>query len=180
MKELSLNILDIAMNSVKAGAKNITISITESGDVLSIAITDDGCGMTKEQTDKLSDPFFTTRSTRKVGLGIPFFKLAAEQTGGKLEIKSISSEDNQNNHGTTGFAFFYKNHIDFTPLGDILSTVITLIQGSPDIDFHFMHITDDRNVCFSTKEIREQLGVIPLNEPEILNWISDYIKEQYE
>lgn len=180
MKELSLNILDITMNSVKAGAKNISILLNEDSETLFIKIIDDGCGMTKEQVEKLSDPFFTSRKTRKVGLGVPFYKLAAEQTGGHLEIISIPAIDDPVKHGTTVLAVFFKKHIDFTPLGDIISTLTTLIQGSPDIDFYFSHSIHNETIQLSTKEMREQLGDgVPLNEPEILNWISEYLKEQY-
>ena len=115
MKELSLNILDITENSVKAGATLTEISINETEDKLVISIKDDGCGMSEETVRSVTDPFYTTRTTRSVGLGIPLFKLAAEQTGGGLEIVSDTGE----HHGTTVTARFYKNHLDFTPLGDV-------------------------------------------------------------
>jgi len=180
MKELSLNILDITMNSVKAGAKNISILLTENNETITIVIKDDGCGMIKEQIAKLSDPFFTTRTTRKVGLGIPFYRLAAEQTGGSLAVTSVTEAENPLNHGTVVTAIFNKNHIDFTPLGDIISTIITLIQGSPNIDFSFTHIINDLQIDLSTKEMRETLGDdVPLDNSEVLNWIKEYLNEQY-
>lgn len=181
MKELSLNILDITMNSVKAGAKNIAITITENSETLSVMIEDDGCGMTKEQVAKLSDPFFTTRTTRKVGLGVPFYRLAAEQTGGYLTVGSVSETENPEKHGTVVTALFYKNHIDFTPLGDIISTLITLIQGSKDIDFCFSHKINQSAVTLSTRELRTTLGdEVPLDSFEVLSWIKEYLQEQYE
>ena len=116
MKELSLYILDITMNSVKAGAKNISISLGEYDGIFSFSVEDDGCGMTKEQLERLSDPFFTTRTTRKVGLGVPFLRMLAEQTGGYVEIKS-RSEKEYVDHGTELTAVFREDSIDFIPLG---------------------------------------------------------------
>ena len=144
MKELSLNVLDIAKNSVKAGAANIGIIITETDDEMKIEITDDGCGMTDEMLQRVTDPFCTTRTTRKVGLGIPFYKLAAEQTGGSLSIVSKTKTSESDTSGTTVTAVFIKTHIDCLPLGDIVSTVCTLIQGSPNIDFEFSHTYKDK------------------------------------
>ena len=178
MKELSLNVLDIAMNSVKAKATLICIYITEDEELLKMEIIDNGCGMTEEQVKKLSDPFFTTRKTRKVGLGIPFLKMLAEMTGGGVEITSVH-ESVSTDHGTTTKALFGKNHIDFIPIGDMVETVKTLIQGSPDINFTYRHKTEGGEVMLSCAEIKEVLGDIPLNEPEILIWIGENLKEQY-
>ena len=125
MKELSLNILDIAENSVKAKADLICIAITENDDTLEICITDNGIGMTREILNSVIDPFCTTRTTRKVGMGIPLFKFAAEQTGGSISIKSTHIDSDANLHGTEVKALFYKKHIDYTPLGDVISTVTT-------------------------------------------------------
>ena len=175
MKELSLNILDIAMNSVRAEAKNIEISITETDELLKVIIKDDGFGMSSDTLKKVTDPFCTTRTTRKVGLGIPFYKLAAEQTGGSLEIRSTPREKDKDNCGTVLIAKFIKSHIDCLPLGDVISTVCTLIQGSPNIDFVFTH----NSVRLSTKELREVLGDVPLSSPEVLTWIREYLSEQY-
>ena len=177
MKELSLNILDIAMNSVKAGAENIGIALDETPTQLTITITDDGCGMSEEVVRKLSDPFYTTRTTRKVGMGVPFYLLAAEQTGGSVKIDSVPAPDPR--HGTVITAVFRTDHIDSTPLGDIISTVTTLIHGYPDIDLTFTHTFPDHEVALSTRQIKEMLGDIPINSLEILNWIRDFLEEQY-
>lgn len=179
MKELSLNILDIAQNSVKAGASLIGIAIKEEGNTLSFEITDDGCGMKKEQVERLVDPFFTTRTTRSVGLGIPFLKLAAEQTGGSIEVESRSQDEFPEDHGTKVRAVFYKDSIDFTPMGDIVSTVISLIQGADGLDYEFSWINESGEASLSTREMREMLGDdLPLSSPEILAWASDYLSEQ--
>ncbi|MBQ8208158.1 MAG: sensor histidine kinase [Clostridia bacterium] len=179
MDELSLYVLDITMNSVRAGATEISIELTEEGEWLYFTVRDNGCGMTEEQLKKLENPFFTTRKTRKVGLGIPFLKMLAEMTGGNVKINSVH-ESVSADHGTVTMAKFGKNHIDFIPLGDMVETVKTLIQGSPEIDFTYRHKTEQGEVMLSCAEIREVLGEVPLNEPEILTWIGENLREQYE
>ncbi|MBQ3903964.1 MAG: sensor histidine kinase [Eubacterium sp.] len=176
MKELSLNILDVAENSVKAGAALTEILIDENGDALTLTIKDDGCGMDEETVKAVTDPFYTTRTTRKVGLGVPLLKLAAEQTGGSLTVKSDTGE----NHGTEVTAVFNKNHIDFTPLGDVTASILTLIQGHPDTDFYFSHRRDGKEVTLDTRELRVVLDGVPLDTYEVIKWIEEYIKEQYE
>ena len=180
MKELSLNILDISMNSVKAGAAEISILLEETDRTLRITVTDDGCGMTPDFLAAVTDPFTTTRTTRKVGLGIPLFKLAAEQTGGECEITSRDEAAFPADHGTRITALFYKDSIDFTPLGDVISTVTTLIQGSPDRRWIFTHIRPAGEVRLDTDELRAVLGDVPLSEPEVISWIAGYLAEQYE
>ncbi len=180
MKELSLNILDIAMNSVRAGAKNVGIKIDETDKSLVFTVSDDGKGMSAEFLKHASDPFCTTRTTRNVGMGLPLLKLAAQQTGGDTEIKSISEDDDSINHGTLIKAFFYKNTVDFTPLGDIVSTVVTLIQGSPDIHWTFKHVKGGGEVSLDTDELKNVLGDVPLDTPDVLVWIKEYLTEQYD
>lgn len=179
MKELSLNILDIVENSTKAKAELVKIEISESNELLSITITDNGTGMDEETLKSVADPFYTTRTTRKVGMGIPLFRLAVQQTGGEFSIVSTHIDVDKNNHGTEVRAVFNKTHIDFTPLGDIISTVTTLIQGHPDVDFHFNHTRGDRCVSLDTREMRQVLDDIPLDSFEILQWIKENLAEQY-
>ncbi len=179
MKELSLNILDITENSVKAGATLTEISLCESGDKIVLTITDNGCGMTDEVLKGVINPFYTTRTTRKVGMGLPLLKLAAEQTGGGLEIYSKHIDNFPNEHGTVVSATFYKNHIDCAPLGDVVETVKTLIQGHPDTDFLFTHKTEDGEVVLDTRELRLMLEDVPLNTYEVIKWIEEYLREQY-
>ena len=180
MKELSLNILDIAMNSVKAKAKNILIKLVEADETLTLVIQDNGCGMSEETVQNVINPFYTTRTTRNVGLGVPLLKLAAEQTGGGIEIQSVSENDNPDSHGTTITAEFFKNHLDFTPLGDVISTVTTLIQGNPEIEWRFVHEINGQSVELDTRELREILGEVPLDNYEVIKWIEGYLKEGYE
>ncbi len=179
MKELSLNILDITENSTKAKAEFIEIAIIETPDTLTIKISDNGKGMTQQTLMSVSDPFFTTRTTRKVGMGIPLFRFAAEQTGGELTIMSKHIDEHPLDHGTVVTATFNKTHIDFTPLGDIISTILTLIQGHPYVDFLFTHSMPDRQVSIDTRELREVLEDVPLDTFEVLIWIRESLEEQY-
>lgn len=181
MDEFSLYILDIVMNSVRAGAKDITIILEEKDGMLYFTVIDNGCGMTKEQLRKLTDPFFTTRTTRDVGLGVPFLKMLSEQTGGTFEVTSVSKADSPDSCGTTLKASFGLNHIDFIPLGNITDTVVTLIQGDPEINFDFTHKTEKGTVHLSCSELKNMLGDnISLAEFEVLAWIRDYLTEAYE
>ncbi|MEG7531745.1 MAG: ATP-binding protein, partial [Hungatella sp.] len=131
MTEISLNVLDVAENSTRAGAKLVTITVDTNlaADRLTIIIEDDGCGMTPDQVSRVIDPFFTSRTTRKVGLGIPFFKYAAESTGGSFTITSSPGV------GTKVSAIFGLSHIDRMPLGDISSTIHMLIVYHPETEF---------------------------------------------
>lgn len=180
MKELSLNILDITENSVKAMATLVEIAIKEEGDTLEIRITDNGVGMTEDTLRSVQNPFYTTRTTRKVGMGIPLLQIAAEQTGGYIRISSTHVDSPEEHHGTVVTALFYKNHIDFTPLGDIISSITTLVQGHPETDFLFTHDTESLHVRLDTREIREILEDIPLNSFEVLLWIKENLAEQYD
>ena len=179
MKELSLNILDIAENSVKAGAALTEISIDENDEQFILTITDNGCGMTEEILKTVTDPFYTTRTTRKVGMGLPLLKLEAELTGGSLEITSKHISQFPDSHGTQVCAVFNKNHIDFTPLGDVIASITTLIQGHPDTDFLFSHKTVKGKVCLDTRELRVVLEGVPLDTYEVIKWIEEYLNEQY-
>ena len=179
MKELSLNILDIVENSTKAEAELICITITEDDSTLTINISDNGYGMNNDVLKSVEDPFYTTRTTRKVGMGIPLFRFAAEQTGGNLSISSTHIDDNKESHGTSVSATFHKDHIDFTPLGDIVSTITTLIQGHPDVDFVFVHKIGEDVISLDTRELRQILEGVPLDTFEVLCWIRDNLSSQY-
>lgn len=179
MKELSLNILDIVENSTKAKAEIVEITIIDKNKDFSITIKDDGCGMNEATLLSVSDPFYTTRTTRKVGMGIPLFRFAAEQTGGTLTITSKHIDEFPADHGTTLTATFDKSHIDFTPLGDIISTMVTLIQGHPNVDFVLRHQLEDRIIMLDTRELRAVLEDVPLDTFEVLEWIKENLEEQY-
>lgn len=182
MKELSLNILDIAQNSVKAGANRIDIELKEEERLLSFTITDDGCGMTPEFLSRVLDPFTTTRTTRKVGLGLPLLKMAAEATGGTLVISSKDQNTHPSDHGTTLTAVFHTDHIDCPPLGDIVSTMVLLVQSAPfSPAYTYRHLKNAKESVLDTDELHRQLGPeIPLSEPEVLEFIRSYLEEQEE
>ena len=179
MKELSLNILDISENSVKANASLVEITVTETSSELILCVKDNGHGMSEDTVKSVINPFYTTRTTRKVGLGIPLLKMAAEQTGGRIEISSQEGNGACDTHGTVVTAYFFKNHLDFTPLGDVISTVLTLIQGHPEVDFVFIHNGENSTVRLDTRELREILEDVPLNSFEVIKWIKGFLEEQY-
>lgn len=173
MKELSLHLLDVAKNSTAAGAKNISIALEEDGDGwLAVTIADDGQGMAPEFLAQVTDPFTTTRTTRKVGLGLPLLRLTAEQTGGSLDIRSALGA------GTTVTARFQRRHLDCPPLGDLAGTVALLIQGSPEVELTYRHTTPRGEASLATAELRDILGDVSLAEPEVFAWIQDYLTEQ--
>ena len=181
MRELSLNVMDIVQNSVRAGASRITVQVAESEkhDTLTIAITDNGCGMSAEQVKNVIDPFFTTRTTRKVGLGVPLFKMEAEMTGGSFRI------DSEEGKGTTVTAVFRPSHVDMIPLGDIASVIHLLITCNPEIDFLFIHRTEtadgkEKEITLDTRELRKQLEDVSFAEPEVSSWIREYLAEAEE
>ncbi len=173
MRELSLNVLDIAQNSVRAEASLITIELIEDTktNTLEISVSDNGKGMTPEQLESVRDPFFTTRTTRKVGMGIPLFRMAAEMTGGSFDIESTFGV------GTKTTARFCTDHLDFTPIGDMCSTVIMLITMNLHIDFVYIRRLDGKSFTTDTRQLKEILGDVPLNEPSITAWLKDYITE---
>lgn len=173
MTEISLNVLDVAENSTRAGASlvRITIEADSEADRLTIIIADDGCGMSEEQVAKVVDPFYTSRTTRKVGLGVPFFKYAAEATGGSFSIQS------QPQVGTTVTAVFVLSHIDRMPLGDITSTIHTLVVYHPETDFVYCYRYDGRSFTLDTREFRQVLDGVPFDTPEISDYIKEYLTE---
>lgn len=171
MRELSLNVLDIAQNSIVADATLVTVAVEEADGMLRILIEDNGRGMTAEQLEQIRDPFYTTRTTRRVGMGIPLFRMAAEMAGGTLSIESEVGV------GTTVTASFRLDHIDRMPLGDIAGTMESLIQLNPTIDFVYRHTVNGQEFVLDTRELREILGDVPLSEPDILAWISGNLEE---
>ncbi len=180
MKELSLNLLDIAENSVKAGATLTQLLLTETADTLTMTVVDDGCGMDGETVRQVIDPFYTTRTTRSVGMGLPLLKLEAEQTGGHLTVESKAAAAYPAAHGTKVTAVFHTDHIDCVPIGDMAATVVTLIQGHPDTDFLFRHSRHGRSaVELDTRELRQILEDVPLNSYPVLQWVEGNLAEQY-
>lgn len=173
MQELSLNVLDIAQNSIKAEAALVSIIIIKSTaeNTMSIEICDDGCGMDQETVEKVLDPFYTTRTTRAVGLGVPFFKMSAEQTGGSFSVES------EPGCGTRLLAVYHTGHIDMMPLGDMASTMVSLVSVNPEIDFVYRYEVDGQGFTMDTREMKQILEGLPVNSPEVLAFIKEYILE---
>ncbi len=173
LPEISLSILDIVQNSIHAKSSLIIIEviIDRNKDNLCVKISDNGHGMTKEQLLNVTDPFYTTRTTRRVGLGVPFLKAQTLITGGTFHIDSIPLE------GTTIICNYVLSHIDRMPLGDMVSTIHTLITGNTNIDFVYTYRVDEYSFTLDTKEFRAILGDIPLNNFEVSNYIKEYLFE---
>ena len=173
MNELSLHILDICQNSIKANATLIQIRVTEdlSSNLFQIQIEDNGKGMNQTTLSQVSDPFYTTRTTRKVGLGISLFKMAAEMAGGDLIITSKEGQ------GTCVTATFEHNHIDRAPLGNIEDTLMILILNEANIDIRYEHNYNNQQYVFDTRDIKEVLGDIPLSNHDVVLWIKQHINQ---
>lgn len=172
MQELSLNILDIAQNSIVANATLIEIGVeVDENDFLAITIRDNGKGMDEESVKNVINPFFTSRTTRKVGLGVPFFKQAAEDTGGSFHIES------QVGVGTTIKAVFDTTNIDYTPLGEVWDTVAILIQMNETIDFVYTVKKDGEEFVCDTRQLREIMEGMPLSDLNVVQWIKEFIRE---
>ena len=176
MKELSLHILDVAENGISAGGDLIGITVEEAPErnILSIEITDNGNGVPKEVEAHIADPFFTTRTTRRVGIGLSLLKAAAQRCGGHFAFTS------KEGFGSTVFCHFLYNHIDRAPLGDMAQTFVALLAGYPDVDFDYRHTISGKTFEMATREIRNELEGIPLNEPSVLAYLKSAIKEGLE
>lgn len=173
MTELALNILDIANNSLAAGAKHVDIAVTaDTGhDLMEITLKDDGCGMDAEFLKNVIDPFATTRTTRRVGMGLPLFKMEAELTGGDFRIESKLDE------GTEVYASFRLSHIDRPPLGDLAATVAVLVGGSPGVDFSLTYRRDGKEYRFDTAEIKEALGTEDISDRTTVSYLKEMLEE---
>jgi anti-sigma regulatory factor (Ser/Thr protein kinase) len=172
MQELSMHILDIVQNSLKAGATRVEIRIREAlaEDSLTIEVQDNGRGIPREVLGRVADPFFTSRPKLEVGLGLSLFKLAAERTGGWLEIHSEEGK------GTRVVARFGLDHFDRAPLGDMGETMGSLISGNPEVDFFYEHRVDGQIYFLETREMRKSLGSVGLNDPAVLEFVRQDIQ----
>lgn len=171
--EISLHVLDIAENSIKAGASRIRIEIVADTlrQRLRVAVKDNGCGMDNRQLQECMDPFFTSRTTRRVGLGIPFLKQSAECTGGSFCISSTEGV------GTELEAEYCLDHIDCIPLGDINATIYSLVLMNEAIDFYYRYSVDGREFVLDTEEMRALLGEVSFGSSEVAAFIREYLEE---
>ncbi len=172
MRELSLHILDALENSLEAGADRVELVIEEDpeADRLHITIRDNGRGMSAEQLARAFDPFYTTRKTRHVGLGLPLFKAAAQRCNGDVTL------DSREGQGTTLQATFQYSHIDRAPLGDMPRTLLVFLQGGA-CDLVYRHRVGEREFAFDTAEIRAALGGLPFSHPEVRRWLQAFLAE---
>ena len=168
MKEISLNILDVAQNSLRANATeiNILVFFDTAADRLTVSIKDNGCGMSQEFVSRVLDPFTTTRTTRRVGLGLPLFRQSALEAGESREGK-----------GTEVAAWFRTSHIDRMPLGDLAGTVTTLLNANDSVRYILVYRVDDREFVFDTEQAKKILQDVPLSAPEVAAFLEDYIKQ---
>ena len=173
LRELALHILDLVENSQSAGATLVMIEVIEDApsDRLTIRVADNGHGMDADLAARVADPFVTTRTTRRVGLGLPFLKQAAELCNGSLTIDSAPGV------GTTVTAVFQNSHIDRMPMGDLPGTILTLVVGNPRLDFVYRHIVDGKAYEFDTRPLKEELGEVALSEPSVIGYLKDTLKE---
>ena len=174
MKEISLHVLDIIQKSIAAQASliEICIDISHECDKLLVSVSDNGCGMDEELLKRVENPYATSRTTRKVGLGIPMFKAGAEAAGGMFSIASKLGE------GTCIQAGYKLSHWDCPPLGDMAQTIYTSVICNENINFLYLHRVDAREFRFDTREIRRTLGEdVPFNLPEVMAWIKEYLAE---
>lgn len=176
MQEISLNIMDIVQNSINAKANRIIISIVinTNEDFLSVRIEDNGKGMSSNQLKRIHDPFYSTRTSRKIGLGIPFLKHASESTGGSFSVDSVL------NQGTIISAKFVFSHINRMPLGNIVSTIHLLITMNPNINFIYRYKLNNKEFFLDTNDLHDILGDIPFSVAKISKFIKEYLKEQHD
>jgi len=173
MKELSLHILDVAQNSVTAKAVNIRIEIQEDTqkNTFLILIEDDGKGMSEEVLKKVTDPYFTSRTTRHVGMGVPLLKQNAEMAGGSFQITSEPGK------GTLVKALFQHKHYDRPPLGDMPGVISMMVSSNPDLEWVYKHSKNGQTFVFDTREVKEALEGIPLSEPSVNGYLKEMIEE---
>ena len=177
MRELSLHILDLMENALAAGAQHVQVTVNEDtrANSLTITVADDGCGMDAETQARAVDPYYTTRTTRHVGLGLPLTKAAAERCAGSFELTSCVGK------GTTVVASFQRDHIDRAPLGDMISTLMgALLNVREGWDLAYVHRIDEKEFRLDTAELRDILGDIPLGHPAVREWLGSFLRQGYE
>jgi anti-sigma regulatory factor (Ser/Thr protein kinase) len=173
LRELALHILDVAENGITAGADCLEIIVDEARkeNLLKIVIEDNGQGIQAEKLSKITDPFYTTRTTRRVGLGLSLLETAAQRCEGEFRIESKPEK------GTRITATFVYDHIDRAPLGNMATTIALLIAGNPDVDFIYKHLVDEKDFNLDTRELREELEDLSLTDPAVIHFLTQTIKD---
>jgi len=176
VKELSLHILDVAENGINAGADFIRIEVMEKrrANRLYLRVADNGRGIAPEQIDRVADPFYTSSTTRRVGLGLSLLDAAARRCGGYMRIRSDIGE------GSEVFAEFVHDHIDRAPLGDMAATMTTLIMGNPAVEFEYRHELDEEDLEVHTRDVREAFDGLPVSDPRVLRHLMEILRSGEE
>lgn len=173
MRELALHVLDLVQNSIRAAASLIEIGLLEDpvADRLVLRIVDNGKGIPEEKLSQVTSPFFTSRTTREVGLGLSLLEQAVKLTQGELQLKSKEEQ------GTELAASFTLSHLDRPPLGDLTGTLMALIVPNPELDFVYEHCCGERCFKLDTREIKRELNGVAINHPEVVKWLRSYVTE---
>lgn len=170
-----MHLLDLIENALEAGASVLDVEIVEDTveNRLVMSVKDNGRGMDTEMVARLEDPFFTTRTTRDVGLGIPLLKAAARRCNGDLKVTSSTSG------GTQVVTEFQHDHIDRAPLGDLKTTLLSILLSTPASDLTYCHRVNDREFRFDTREMRQVLDPVPLTHPQVRAWLDRLLDQGY-
>ncbi|MDR1701549.1 MAG: ATP-binding protein [Sporomusaceae bacterium] len=173
MRELTLHILDLVQNTLEAGATDVKLDIEEDTcqNSLIIRVSDNGRGMDEKFRQLVIDPFTTTRTTRRVGLGLPLMDMSTKMCGGYLKIDSAPGV------GTTVEAMYERDHLDRPPLGNLVATIKTILVGNPGFGFTYSHTVNGKQFALSAAELTEALGEVDFSHPEVLKWLNDYLTE---
>jgi len=173
MRELSLHILDLVQNALEAGATLVKLEIIENfaADVLTIRMSDNGRGMDEQLRQLVIDPFITTRTTRRIGLGLPLMDMSSKRCGGYLTIDSTPGR------GTIVEVKYQHSHLDRPPMGNLVETIKTILVANPALDFIYHHTIDDKTFSISSQELVDTLDGVPLTHPDILTWLHGFLLE---
>lgn len=173
MQDMAMQIMEIMMNSIHAKPSRIQLKISDSAkdNKISFTVQDNGSGMSEEMVKKITDPFVTTRTTRKIGMGVAFLKEMCEQCKGALNIRSSPGK------GTEVEASVQKDCIDTPEMGDLGELMMECVQADETIEYSFTYSTDTGQFVFQTDEVRKQLADVSLLEPSVLLWIKEYINQ---
>ncbi len=173
MRELSLHILDLIQNSIEAGATSVKLEIIEDfvNDSMIIRVSDNGRGMNEKMRQLVIDPFITTRTTRRIGLGLPLMDMSTKRCGGYLKIDSIPGQ------GTVVEAMYQHSHFDRPPVGNLVETIKSILVANPALQFFYHHTVNDRSLSVSSQEIADILEGIPLTQPDVLIWLHGYLSD---
>ncbi|MBQ3949425.1 MAG: sensor histidine kinase [Bacteroidales bacterium] len=176
MKELAMHVYDLMENSTAANSTEVKLTIRDSlkDNIYAFTIEDNGKGMTPEFMAKVTDPYTTSRTTRKVGLGLPLIKMNTENCGGGMKLQSEVGK------GTRLDFWFQHNHWDRPPMGDLAGTIVMLCAAHEDIHIIYKHITDEGEFVFDTDEIHEALDGMSMNDVKVMGWLKDMVQENLE